>query len=128
MSIHVLCSVGVSYFVFNEKLDVYGSENQHKEFKELAIQFIENQTTVHLALPLYKIYPTKAYTDFLKVTRAVHQKGKCLYLHILKIFMIIIIGKEILKKRHEQIKDAIASGTVDETKAVGKSCAACDEL
>ena len=72
------------------------------------------------------------YTDFLKLTRAVHQKGKCLYLHIImvtvKIFMITVIGKEILKKRHEQIKDAIASGTVDETKAVGKSCAACGEL
>ena len=99
---------------------------------ELAIQFIESILTIAFALPLYRIYPTKAYTDFLKLTRAVHQKGKCLYLHIImvtvKIFMITVIGKEILKKRHEQIKDAIASGTVDETKAVGKSCAACGEL
>ena len=98
---------------------------------ELAVRFIENLSKIGLALPLYRIYPTKAYTDFVKVTRAVHQKGKCLYLDILivtlKVFMIII-GKEILKKRHEVIKDAIASGTVDETKAVGKSCAACDEL
>lgn len=31
-----------------------------------------------------------------------------------------IIGKQILDRRYEQIKDDIARGDVDETKAVGK--------
>ena len=67
------------YFAFNEKLDVYGSENQHKDFQELAMKYVQQMSAISMALPLYKIYPTKSYKEFLEVTRAVHQKGLCLH-------------------------------------------------
>lgn len=34
---------------------------------------------------------------------------------------ISVTGKQILDRRYEELKDAISSGTVDETKAVGRS-------
>lgn len=35
-------------------------------------------------------------------------------------------GKQILAQRYDEVKDAISTGTVDETKAVGEYIRICD--
>ena len=70
-------SVGAGYFVFSETLDVYsGKDERFKRFQDAAIQFIGSLADVSSAVPLYKLFPTKPYRDYLQKLNAVQDIGK----------------------------------------------------
>ena len=115
---------GVSYFVYGEKIKIYsGADPIQKEFMEAGLNFIRSTAAISVALPLYKIYPSKAFRDFRRIVRRMQGAGEFGYTlskHELLYACTKIIGKILLGRRYEEIKDAISTGTVDETKAVGK--------
>jgi len=94
---------GVSYFVFNETLDVYSGTDEHvKKFQTAGIEFIESLAMIASALPLYKLYPTKSYRNYIQRLNAVQE-----------------LGRQVMKKKHNELKTAIEEGIIDDTKAVG---------
>lgn len=94
---------GVAYFVFREHLNVYDDTDPLvKEFKEAAQFLASTHTKIFISLPLYKIFPTKPYRNYLKGLSGVYT-----------------VGRKLMKKKYESIKEAIETGTVDETKTFG---------
>ena len=72
----LLLPAGVSYFVFNETLDVYsGADENVKKFQTAGIEFIESIAMIGAALPFYKLYPTKPYRNYLQKLNTVHKLG-----------------------------------------------------
>ena len=72
----LLLPAGVSYFVFNETLDVYsGTDENVKKFQTAGIEFIESLSMIAGALPLYRLYPTKSYRHYLQKLNAVQDLG-----------------------------------------------------
>ena len=71
-------SVGAAYFVFSETLDVYsGKDERFKRFQDAAIQFIGSLEMIIRSAPLYKLFPTKPYRQYLQKVNAVQNIGKC---------------------------------------------------
>jgi len=72
----LLLPVGVSYFVFNETLDVYSGTDEHvNKFQTAGIEFIASLSMIASALPFYKLYPTKPYRTYLQKLNAVQELG-----------------------------------------------------
>ena len=81
MRIKALVSVsyntGVTYFVYGENIDVYsGTIPLFKEFMEAGLDYIESIGWIILALPVYRIYPTKAYRKYKRVVRRMQRAGR----------------------------------------------------
>lgn len=96
---------GVAFFVFGEKLKVYEDDNpDYKEMSDASRAFIGSLTAIAVAPPLYKIFPTKVYRHYLDSVKRVHS-----------------IGKRIMEERHTELKVAMETGTVDESRATGKA-------
>lgn len=90
--------------MYGEKIKIYsGADPIQKEFMEAGLDSLHSVPKIMMALPIYKLYPTKAARDYERVVRRLHRAGK-----------------QLLDRRYEEIKDAISSGTVDETKPVGE--------
>ena len=69
---------GAAYFVFSETLDVYsGKDERLKRFQDAAIQFIGSLEMIIRSPPLYKLWPTKPYRQYLQRVYAVQDIGKC---------------------------------------------------
>ena len=70
-------SVGAAYFVFSETLDVYsGKDKRFKRFQDAAIRFIGSLEMIIRSAPLYKLFPTKPYRQYLQKVNAVQDIGK----------------------------------------------------
>ena len=68
---------GVSYFVYGEKINIYsGTDPLLREFLEAGTAYIRSIGIIGSALPLYKLYPTKAYRDYEKIVRRMQKAGK----------------------------------------------------
>lgn len=109
--------------MYGEKVDIYsGNDPSQKEFLEAGLDYLRNMN-IALDLPLYRIYPTKAFRKYKEIVKRLHEAGE-FHVFIISFLtgtcIINYTGKQILNRRYEEIKDAISSGTVDETKAVGK--------
>ena len=65
----LLSIVGVSYFVYGEKIDVYSDDPKLKEFMDLGLKFIRSIINIAIVLPLYRMHiytkPYKEYVDTL---------------------------------------------------------------
>ena len=67
---------GVSYFVYGEKINVYsGTDSIQQEFIDAGLSYIRSVSDIVYALPLYKLYPTKAYKDYEKGVRRMQRAG-----------------------------------------------------
>ena len=67
---------GVSYFVYGEKIDIYsGADSIQQEFIDAGVNYIRSAADIVYALPLYKLYPTKAYKDYEKIVRRLQRAG-----------------------------------------------------
>ena len=111
---------GVAYFVYGEKLDTFDKTDlKLKEFIEVSMDSSDSISDVVTALPLIKLFPSKRHRNYVRVVNRIHGLGMYV-IHSLAVPGLYNTGKEILDRRYEMIKDEIASGTVDETKAVGE--------
>ena len=74
---HIRIIIGVSYFVYGEKIDIYsGMDPDMKEFAEAGLDYVNMTATIFLAPPLYQIFPTKVYRDYTKCVRRVQRAGE----------------------------------------------------
>ena len=63
--------------MFSETLDVYsGKDERFKRFQDAAIQFIGSLEMIIRSAPLYKLFPTKPYRQYLQKVNAVQDIGK----------------------------------------------------
>lgn len=68
--------IGISYFVYGEKIDVYSERDPvQKEFIEAGIDYIESVSTITSAPPLYKLFPTKPYRDYVRIVKRIQAAG-----------------------------------------------------
>ena len=94
---------GTMKIIFTQELDTFSDDDpQVKEYVKAAIDFIRVMGEIGRALPLYKIFPTKAYKEYVHI-----------YSNMRKL------GKKLLNNRYESIRKDIEEGTVDEDIAVG---------
>ena len=94
---------GTIKVIFSEELDTFSDDNpQVKEYVKAAKDFIRVIGEIGSALPIYKIFPTKAYKEYVHI-----------YTNMRKL------GKQLLNNRYESIRKDIEEGTVDEDIAVG---------
>ena len=74
-----LCFVyaGVSYFVYNEIIDVYSeADPMQQEFIEAGVDYINSIADMATALPIYKLYRNKTYRKYEKILRRVQKAGE----------------------------------------------------
>ena len=111
--------------MYGEKINVYsGADPIHQEFIDAGLNYIRSIRGIIFAIPLYKLFPTKAYKDYEKVVRRMQRAGSNGTLYIqLATYCSHNVGKQILNRQSEGIKEAVTAGTVDETKAVGNHIA-----
>ena len=71
-----MISAGVSYFVYNENIDIYsGADPAKQEFMQAGLDYIQSIDLIGTVLPLYKLYPTKEYKNFKKILRRLQKAG-----------------------------------------------------
>ena len=64
--------------MYGEKIDIYsGTDPDMKEFAEAGLDYINMAGMIASALPLYRIFPTKAYRDYAKCVRRLQNAGEC---------------------------------------------------
>ncbi len=72
----LLFAIGISYFVYGEKINIYSDiEPVQKEFMEAGLEFISYISRITSALPLYKLFPTKVYRDYVAIVKRMNQTG-----------------------------------------------------
>ena len=77
MYVCMYLNAGVTYFVYGENIDVYsGTIPLLKEFMEAGLDYIESIGWILLALPVYRIYPTKAYRNYKRAVTRMQRAGK----------------------------------------------------
>ena len=63
--------------MYGEKINVYSEADPlQKEFMEAGLDYIQSLVGIGLALPLYRIYPTRAYRDFARIVKRMQRAGK----------------------------------------------------
>ena len=94
---------GTTKVVFNEDMNTFSdNDSQTEKYVKAVLAFTHAFGEVNRALPLYKIFPTKVYRNYISSYSDVRQ-----------------LGKELLNNRYESIRKDIEEGTVDEDIAVG---------
>ena len=67
----------MSYFVYGEKIELYTEPDQHqKEFMEAGLDYLASLNDIGLAMPFYRVYPTKVYRDHVRVVNRLMEVGK----------------------------------------------------
>ena len=69
---------GVSYFVYGEKINTYSNTDPvQQEFIEAGLDYIGSLGRIGSAIPLYKLFPTKQYKEYVKIVYRIHAAGMC---------------------------------------------------
>ena len=106
--------------MYGEKINVYsGADPFQQEFINAGLNYVRAVVNIVNALPFYKLYPTKAYKDYESTMRRMQMAGMACILISKYAILQLYLGKQILQRQSEEIKEAVAAGIVDETKAVG---------
>ena len=89
---------GVIWFIYNEDMDVF--TDGASRFTEAAVDFFVSVAKINMVLPLYKIFLTEPYKDYVNTVTKMHT-----------------LGKEIMKTRFKELqKLAWEEGEIDEMK------------
>lgn len=71
-----ISSIGVSYFVYGEKIDVYSDDPKLKEFMATGLKFVRSLGDIAIALPLYKLHiRTRAYREYVDTLNKLQDIG-----------------------------------------------------
>ena len=94
---------GTTRIVFDEDIDTFlGTDPLSMTFIESTLAFTYSIGEISRALPLYKIYPTKPYKNYVECYSRLRA-----------------LGKQLLNNHYEKLKADLEAGIVDEEKAVG---------
>eukprot|EP00731_Ephydatia_muelleri_P038436 Em0760g2a len=67
---------GIGYMTFGEKLDTFDeSRKDLLEFQDVSIKMNRSVVELTLGAPLYKLFPTKAYSDFVNGNNYILEYG-----------------------------------------------------
>lgn len=69
----------MSYFVYGEKTDVYSNDPKQTQFMKIGLQFINHLAMIAMALPFYRLFPTKPYKQFVGVVTEMHNIGRFMH-------------------------------------------------
>ena len=70
------CILGVSYFVYGEKINIFSTiDPMQREFMEAGLAYNRSLIPISRALPLYKLFPTKPFREYRRVVRRVQKAG-----------------------------------------------------
>ena len=72
--------IGIGYMTFGEKLDTFNESRDILEFQDAAMKMIGSISELIIGTPFYKVFPTKAYKDFLYGNNYVMEYGMHIYL------------------------------------------------
>ena len=68
--------IGIGYMTFGEKLDTFDeSRKDLLEFQDATIKFINSIAELSFGVPLYKLFHTKAYRDFVNGSNCILEYG-----------------------------------------------------
>ena len=68
--------IGVSYFVYNEDIDIYsGLDPAQQEFMDAGLDYLESIPTIVTTLPIYRLYRNKTYRNYEKILRRMQRAG-----------------------------------------------------
>ena len=94
---------GATRVIFNEDVDTFSGKNpKAMEFVEATLAFIRSIGEIGRSLPLYKIYPTKPYKEYVANYSRIQR-----------------LGKELLNNHYEKLLDDIEAGKVEGENAIG---------
>lgn len=89
--------------IFDEDIDTLsGKDPLGKRTVSTAAHYIASFSGILNALPIYCVLPTKPYKEYVRGIKKMHR-----------------LGKEILSTHYNKLDNAVKSGTIDETTAVG---------
>ena len=87
---HAKILPGVSYFVYNENIDIYsGKDPVQQEFMEAGLEYLESLITLAVALPVYRLYKNKTYRDYERIIRRLQKAGNEVF--ILQLILVLNI-------------------------------------
>ncbi len=62
---------------YGEKINMYTNDDPiHQEFIEAGLEYIRSVGDIATAIPIYKIFPTKTYRDYVNIVHRIHAIGK----------------------------------------------------
>ena len=94
---------GISYVVFDEQIDVFSGEDARgAAFVKASRDFNDSLASVVYALPLYKVFSTKPYKFYVSSLQNIRK-----------------LGRDLMKRRYDQLSEACQQGTLGETSTVG---------
>ena len=84
----------VSWFIFNKDINVFDSNNEEGEkFTKAAVNFTNSLANVIQSLPVYKVFPTKPYKNYVNAVRDMHK-----------------LGESMMKARFDELQDLVKKG------------------
>ena len=93
----------VTRLVFDEDIDTLsGKDPLAKKFVSTAVNFVASLNKITTALPIYHLFPTKPYKEYVRGVISIQQ-----------------LGKQMLAQHYAKLQDAMKSGTVDELEKTG---------
>ena len=95
---------GIIKVVYDEDIDTFSDKNglQTEEFLKVVSGLVYSLGVIANALPIYKIYPTKTYKNYVNNLNRLRE-----------------LGRQFLTNRFEKLQQDIEMGIVDEDVAVG---------
>ena len=86
----------VSYIVFDEQIDVFSGEDARGAILVKASQdLMTSAAMIAQALPIYKIFPTKSYKFYVNSLQNIRK-----------------LGRDLMKRRYDQLSEACQQGTL----------------
>ena len=71
---------------FGEKLDTFDeSRKDLLEFQDATLTMISSMAELSIGMPLYKVFPTKAYKDFVYGSNYILEYGMYLWLYVFTV-------------------------------------------
>ena len=85
---------GVSWFIFNKDIGVFDpNDKEGDKFTKAAVNFVNKMSVVLQAPPLFKIFPTKPYKNYVDAVAEMHE-----------------LGESMMKARFDELQDLVKKG------------------
>ena len=93
----------VTRVVFEEDIDTLsGKDPVAKKFVSTAVDFVASLNKINTALPIYHLFPTKPYKEYVQGVKSIQH-----------------LGKQMLVQQYTKLQDTMKSGTVGEMERIG---------